>query len=370
MSNKNVKTLSIIMNSDENNRFAWSGVNYFIIKSLKKHFQVQYFKATAHYSILAKLLLKLDKIFHKNAKEYPIIVNHLLYRKCIKEAEKSSDMVLTTISTFAAYSKKCIYVVDAVYRSLLNYYYFDVNKIDAKRLDSIQRRALKRSKKIIFASDWARNEANKIYRIEMNKSYVALMGANIEDIKTSPKSISHKREIQFFFMGADYERKGLSKIIDLIELLNIKDTNHKYSLNVVGKYADNTDMVKYYGFLKKTNEEDYKKYIDLYKYSDFFISMPRAECFGIVYCESSMFYLPSISIDTGGISSYLKNNENGLLFKQDDSLDTISSEIIRLVNDDNRYKKISKKSRALYERDYNWNKWAERVASIINDDCN
>ncbi len=279
-------------------------------------------------------------------------------------------MVLTTISTYAAYSKKCIYVVDAVYRSLLNYYYFDVNKVDAKRLDSIQRKALKRSKRIIFSSEWARDEANKIYQTKMDKSYVDLMGANIEDIKTSPKNISNKREIRFFFMGADYERKGLSKIIDLIKLLNAKDQDHKYILNVVGKYADNTDVVKYYGFLKKTNEDDYKKYIDLYKCSDFFISMPRAECFGIVYCESSMFYLPSISVDTGGISSYLKNNENGLLFKQDDSLDIISDEILGLVNDESRYKEISKKSRALYERDYNWNKWAKRAASIINYDCN
>ncbi len=369
MNNKKTKTLSIIMNSEENDRFAWSGVNYFIIKSLKEHFEIKYYKAIPHYSFLAKLLIKIDKTFHRNSKEYSNITNRLLYRKCIKAAEKSSDLVLTTISTYAAYSKKCIYVVDAVYKSLINYYYFNVNKVDLKRLDSIQKKALMRSKKIIFASTWAQKEAIKHYQIDINKSYVALMGANLEDIKASSKDISNKKEINLFFMGADYERKGLPDIIKLVELLNKKDCYHKYILNVVGKKADNTDTTKYYGFLKKTNKDDFKKYIALYKSSDFFISMPKAECFGIVYCESSMFYLPSISVDTGGISSYLKNNENGLLFRQTDSLDFISNEVINLVNDCNRYKTMSKKSRTLYERDYNWSSWAKKVASIIND-CN
>ena len=367
MKKKKIQTLSIIMNGDEQDRFAWSGVNFYIINSLKKHFKINYFKACARYSLLSKFLIKIDRIIHPNTKEYPNIVKKLLYKKCIKKARKASDAVLTTISTYAAYCKDCIYVVDAVYKSLLDYYYFNVNKTDVNRLHRIQNKALKRANKIIFASDWALKEAKKFYQVSESKSFVALMGANLDDIKTSPKSIVNKHEINFFFMGADYERKGLTKIINILELLNKKDNYHKYILNVVGKYAESTTTIKYYGFLRKTDESDFKTYIGLYKNCDFFISMPKAECFGIVYCESSMFYLPSISVDTGGISSYVKNNENGLLFNQFDSPEYICDEIIKLVHDTKRYEEISKKSRALYERDYNWDKWASKVALIIND---
>lgn len=361
------KKLSIVMNANEDDKFAWSGVNYNIINSLKKYFKIRYFKATPHYSFLARMIIKIDKFFHKNAKQYPNVVNRLLYKKCLKNAAKYSDIMLTTISTYAAYNKNknCVYIVDAVYRSLFNYYYFDVDKADVKRLDSIQRKALAKSKTVIFASDWSLKEAAKHYSVDSNKSYVVLMGANLDDIKVKPKNIYKKHDINFLFMGADYERKGLDKVIVLMDLLNKKDSSHKYLLNVVGKQGINTPTIKYFGFLKKTNEKDFKTYIDLYKDSDFFISLPRAECFGIVYCESSMFFLPSISVDTGGISSYLIHNKNGLLFKQTDSLEDIATTIIKLIYDTNRYNEISQESRHLYELYFNWNKWAETVSSII-----
>ncbi|WP_270350498.1 glycosyltransferase [Ligilactobacillus salivarius] len=37
----------------------------------------------------------------------------------------------------------------------------------------------------------------------------------------------------------------------------------------------------------------------------------RAECAGIVFNEASAFGVPSLSVDTGGVADYVKNNING-----------------------------------------------------------
>ena len=70
------------------------------------------------------------------------------------------------------------------------------------------------------------------------------------------------------------------------------------------------------------------------------------EAFGISGIEAMMRGKPVVGFDVGGVSTWLKNEESGFLVPVKD-LDSLTKKTIFLLNDTDRYHKMSKKAREL-----------------------
>ena len=66
-------------------------------------------------------------------------------------------------------------------------------------------------------------------------------------------------------------------------------------------------------FLDMNVEKDRSRLTDLLMDSALLLVPTRADCSPIAFCEANGFGLPAVSTDTGGVSSLVRDGENGLL---------------------------------------------------------
>ena len=101
-----------------------------------------------------------------------------------------------------------------------------------------------------------------------------------------------------------------------------------------------------------------------YNKASLFILPTRAECSAIVFSEASMYGLPIFTTDTGGISSYVKNDTNGYrLSLKCNGLD-FSNKIVENINN---LQKLSANSRKFYEENLSSNIWKTEFINVINN---
>jgi glycosyltransferase involved in cell wall biosynthesis len=122
--------------------------------------------------------------------------------------------------------------------------------------------------------------------------------------------------INFCFVGALNEDKGVGRIIEAFSLINenlIGEVSMIGSGNNIEAYTEKgaraTKKIKFYGFLNK------KEIIDIYTKSDFLILPSKSEGFPKVVGEAMNFGCIPIVSDVSCIGQYIKHQENGFLLK-------------------------------------------------------
>lgn len=145
-------------------------------------------------------------------------------------APASSELIACGIPR----SKKLIYLSDAVYYLMLNYYWFNISEKEQSYGNACEQKALDRADAVIFASDWAKNGAIKYYYCDSNKIYVIPFGSNLKDKYQVRKIMGEKTHIHLLLVGVEWKRKGIDVAIDCIHLLNKWQKNFKFDLTIVG----------------------------------------------------------------------------------------------------------------------------------------
>ncbi|QNT43943.1 MAG: glycosyltransferase family 4 protein [Lactobacillus kefiranofaciens] len=303
---------------------------------------------------------KIDKIFEKRE-----------IQKKLTEINKYDILFFVAQSDILSSSlinkdKKIIYLSDATYRAMLGYYYFNVPQSEVKWRDFNEKVSLCKSSQIILTSNWAKNSAEQNYKITSTKLNVIPFGANMPD--EYKEKITPLKNVRLLIVGVDWKRKGIDIAIKTVKLLNLKQNKYHFILNVVGfkKPADTIypDFIRFQGRLNKNKKEELKKMIFLYQNSDIFVFPTQAECSAISLCEAAMYGLPVVTYKTGGLTTYVKNNESGFLLSPNSTERTFSKKILEILNN-NLFINMSKQSRELYIYRLNWNSWKEKVNNII-----
>ena len=101
---------------------------------------------------------------------------------------------------------------------------------------------------------------------------------------------------------------------------------------------------------------------DMYAASDIFIHCSKVESFGMVLLEAAASGLPIVSTNVGGISSIIKNEENGLLVESDDSAD-MAKKVIYLLEHPREALKLAHNARKLSET-YTWDSIRSKLMEI------
>ena len=156
--------------------------------------------------------------------------------------------------------------------------------------------------------------------------------------------------------------------MECTKLLNKKDTSRRYVLHFVGcqpPYEIKDENIKFYGFLNRNIPEQAQKMISLREQADIFILPTRAECAGIVFCESSAYGIPSITFDTGGIGDYVLNGENGYRLPMGSNPDDFANKILEVLADKGKLQYMQEKAAQMYKERMNWDALGDRFREVI-----
>ena len=236
-----------------------------------------------------------------------------------------------------------------------------------KTLFEYEEELLTSSFRIIYCSEWIKQEVIEQYHLDPDKIDVVDFGANIPTPTTY--SIEINTDIcRLVFIGKDWERKGGDMLMKIFKLL--KKDGFPCELTIIGSkppdYNDCKDLTVYPS-LDKSKPADLKILCKVLSESHFLVLPTKFDAFGIVFCEASAYGVPSISANVGGVSQAIKEGENGYLLPADATASDYAEKIKDVFSDRQSYFKLRKSSRNEFETRLNWDVWGDKVNRILED---
>ena len=265
-----------------------------------------------------------------------------------------------------------IYESDATFQAMVGYYPWFSNLTKNALLvgNEIERSALQKAAAVALTADWAKESAINDYGIEPDKIHILPSPPNW-DKQPDRKSVLKEKPsdvCNFLFVGVDWLRKGGDIAFTAVEHLNRTGVNAKLTVcgctppeNIAAK-----SFVDVIGYLDKNNKNDLVEWERLFHEANFFFLPTRAECMGISFSEAMAFGLPLLATDTGGVSTVVKHELNGLLFSYDENPETMAHRIADLWNDRKKYRSMRIESRRFFDEHISGEAWAKVVNGIIS----
>jgi glycosyltransferase involved in cell wall biosynthesis len=358
-------------------RTQWSGIPFSVLQELKKYYNVDVRIIKKNWlCLLESLCLKILRTMMLSRTHIRGIYKCVYYSKQSAKIIRSDnyDVVFTLTTLITAFIPKEIKTPIFVYIDATNHvmtnYYWKSNFIADLTGNYLEKKSLNRNTINITSSNWSRNDMVNYYQINGEKCCVCLFGANIE---TEPyKSVKDIDTINLLFIGIDWKRKGAKIAIDCIKYLNRYDKTHKYSLSIVGcnlPFEITEDNIKVYGSLNRNIKEQRDKLEEIRSKADIFILPTKAECAGIVFCESSAYSLPILTFDTGGIGDYVINDYNGYRLPISSKGEDFAKKIMEILAINGKLELMGKNGRTFYQEKLNWEACGKEINNVIRNHC-
>jgi glycosyltransferase involved in cell wall biosynthesis len=369
--------IAFLCSGPPTDRKIWSGTIFKMYESFLAHnIEVEWIQVNRFTNLESKFFLSIEnlhkKIFNRGFNRNHFIAKAFSASKKLQKVLKNSDVDLifapTTIAdiAFLKTDKPIIYLNDATFHQLLNYYggMSGFGWLSKKTTVFIEKLALQKSDFLIFSSNWAAKHAEDFYQIPKDKIEVIKFGSNA----TAPDKIVEKNysgEITFLFLGVEWERKGGQIALDAIKIL--RDRNYSVKLQVVGCIPpmEDAEAMNVIPFLNKNNPEEARQIFNFLQNSHFMFMPTRADCTPISFCEAASYGLPVISTDTGGVATVVEQGETGILLPINARAEEYANEIEILLQNPEQIRALSQNAREKYENELNWSVWGEKMSKII-----
>ncbi|WP_349946609.1 glycosyltransferase family 4 protein [Lacrimispora sp. BS-2] len=134
---------------------------------------------------------------------------------------------------------------------------------------------------------------------------------------------------------------------------------NQYGTSVL-KQAGTIPEVKWLGEL---NREEIEK---VYKSIDVVVVPSRQETMSIVMTEAFMYGKVGIASNAIGMAKYIEDEENGLIFENENANDLLKK-MSWVLNNKSKLNSISKKARLIYEKHFTLEVFGDRLKTIIDD---
>lgn len=287
----------------------------------------------------------------------------------------------TAISYFQIFPKsivdsgcKLIFYLDQTIHDLADYYGYR-NHLDSRWLAyilNVERAQYARADQIVFRSKWAAERAITQYELDPMKCHIVLPGANIStrgiDEKIDAKPLPKKRlkELNLVFIGKDWERKGLLRLLEAIGVFR-EQSDIQIRLDVVGCQEENlpssycrTPGVKFHGYLSKV--DDWDLWASILLRADMGCLCSTAEAGGVSLREFGRFGLPAIVPDTGGSPDFYCNSSR-ILLKPTASSQELASDLLEFVSQEGCFLENSMIARS-NRKNFDWYVAALKLCQI------
>ena len=369
--------IAYITTSSPFDKYSWSGTNYYVKTALEA-------QGCEVYCIYGYRKITLGIVFRKLQavllrKKYQAIRSVAAAKGWAKfvsaNLEDGTDAILSLSTIPVAYLKTDIPVfvyVDGCYEYMLGQGF---NRLLNKTViaHEIERRAFEKSQKIFTSSDASADAIRKFYNsFSPRKVKVVPLGANFDEIPSRDLVIANILDkdmtvCRILFVGVDWNRKGADIVIETVKILH--DAGFPIELHLVGLREIPMSLPPYvvnHGFISKMETDGMAKLVDLYKSSHFLFVPSRGEAYGLVFSEASAYGLPSISHSIGGITTIVKDDENGKLFPLGTKPATFAKYIKETFSDETAYKEFSIRTYNRFEAHLNWRVAADCLVREMN----
>lgn len=365
---------------DPLDKTAWSGTYFHSYNAIKKYYPVETFFYKWPWYVRERLILhkQFQKLANKKA-AVEFLTGYAKYfsRRLEKELIKRKVDLLYVPSApqIIAYCKTnipLVYMTDATFFQLQGYYPFfkDIAAYNIGQGVAMDKLTFNKAAHCMVASEWTKRSAIDDYGIKASKITVAPLGANLDVIPLAEQLKNDKNKIcRLLFLGVEWERKGGAIALETFNLL--KQNGMPAHLTIIGctppgYIAGKNDAgdITIIPFINKHNPAEAAQLYNIFLNSDFLLLPTRAECAGIVFCEASAFGVPSITTNTGGVSSYIEDGINGFALPLASIAFEYAEKIQQIFNNENAYLQLSKSSRKKYESDLNWDNWGRTFNNI------
>jgi glycosyltransferase involved in cell wall biosynthesis len=264
-----------------------------------------------------------------------------------------------------------LFCADATFRSMIGFYgsFSDLSPWYVEQGDRQERLALSNCAAALYPSQWAADSAISDYGTLPGKVHVVAFGSNLSPpprAEVERAARARPRDLlRILFIGRDWMRKGGPLVVEVANRLVATGT--AVQLDVVGpteRPAGLPDWANYHGVVEKSGAGGESRLGELYSQAHFFFVPSRAEAYGLVFCEAAGFGVPSVSLAVGGIPAVVRDGVTGICFAQDTPPDAIGQRMLEIFQSEADYNRLSSSTLDVYERELNWDKFAERLTEI------
>ncbi len=356
----------------------WSGIPYFMYKSLQQHFEVELMKG-----LKLRIIKKIghyisqlsEKVFGKKfAFDYGILISllygiyysaRLLRKKNIRFIFCPAGLhelafIQTKIPIISAGDCSTLQLV-GYYPSLRN-----VHSVSIKEIAWVEKNAFSKIRLQLFSSRWAANFTHCHYGFS-NIVDVAF-GSNIFPKSSVEKMISLKKTIPFqlTFISLDWYRKGGDIVLDTVNvLISMRVPIH---LTIIGCRPPNDFDRNHITIIEHLDKNAYGEIQTLENIllSTHLVLLPtRADCTPIVVAEAFAFGIPVLASKTGGLPSMITDDINGYLFEINEA-GYYANKILEIFEDPMLYSRLALSSLNTSKEILNWEAWASTGINAIN----
>ena len=197
------------------------------------------------------------------------------------------------------------------------------NRKGAAIRKKILKAAIKHADQIIAVSKSVKRSLEQYFDVSKGKIDVVYNGVDLRRFR--PEEISKRRTdcVQFIYVGRLIEEKGVQFTLKALSEL---PSELKWSFQIVGDGPYRETLEAY---CNQLGLEDRVRFLgtrqdvpDLLSQADVFIHMPVCEeGFGITIIEAMAMGLLCICSDNGAIPEIIKNYDNGILVKKNDTVE-------------------------------------------------
>ncbi|MGH2554013.1 MAG: glycosyltransferase family 4 protein [Chitinophagaceae bacterium] len=357
---------------------SWSGTTYYTYQQIKKNNDVEIFHfkwtwlvrewLTMQKSINKRVYNKKTSVEFLNA--YAKYFSRQLQKDLIK---RPVDVLFVSASSqLIAYLETdipIIYMTDATFQQLQGYYpYFsNLASYNIKQGIELDKKAYEKSAHCMLASEWNKASAMDDYGIHADKISVIPCGANMDRIPSlEDLNLNASGQCRLLFLGVEWERKGGDIVLETFQLLKQKGLDPR--LHIIGCIPPHDisgeKNIIIIPFLDKNKPEELQQLQEILLQTDLLFLPTRAECAGVVFSESSAYGIPSVTTNTGGVSTYVRDGINGFALPPDTTADGYAQKIQQLVSDQSAMQHMKQSSRKLHQEILNWDKWGQEFQRI------
>jgi glycosyltransferase involved in cell wall biosynthesis len=357
---------------------SWSGTGYYAYSQITKQFETEIFNYKWSWTLREWLTMQksLNRKFFKKNTSVEFLSSYAKHfsKKLQRDLKKRPVDLLFVMgsSQLIAYLKTdipVIYMTDATFQQLQSYYpsFSNLPAYNIRQGIELDKKAFQRASHCMLTSEWSRNSAVNDYGIDPDKISVVAFGANMESIPSKNELQTEPTEkCRLLFLGVEWERKGGDIALEAFRMLRQKGINAQ--LKIIGcipphdlSVDKNITVIPY---LDKNNNEDVRQLEKIFMETDFLLLPTRAECAGVVFSEASAWGIPSITTDTGGVTTYVKDRINGYALPMQAKGNSYADLICKLYDDKAGLKKLKQTSRVYFDQHLSWEHWGEQFRQI------
>lgn len=356
---------------------SWSGIYNSTFEELKKYGEVETFVYKWPFYVREWLILhkQAQKLAGKKA-AVEFLTGYARYfsRQLEKDLRRNPvDIVFAPAATqliaFVQTDIPIVLYTDATFQQLQGYYhsYKEVAAYNIRQGIALDKAAFHNAAHCMVASNWNRLSVIHDYGIKGEKISIVPFGANLH--REPPASLALERKktagCRLLFLGVEWIRKGGD--IALETFRQLRKNGLAAELTIIGCVPpENIEDagVTVIPFLDKNVPVQANELYQILEATDFLLLPTRAECAGIVFCEASAFGIPSITTDTGGVSTYVENGINGYTLPIEADGGAYAEKIMQVYQNQGHYEELCRQSRARYEEKLTWKSCGKSFAKI------